>query len=61
MAERDFQTPSLHFNYNSVLPHELRLWTTGQKERWEYYDVEALRNYLDVILSVMPNPSSHLH
>lgn len=56
MAERDFQTPSIHFNYNTLLVGELRLWTTGTKERWERYDVEALRDYLELVLAEMPEP-----
>lgn len=53
MAEIDFQTPGLHLNYNIVLPHELRVWTTNNKERWEYHDVEALRNFLAFVLAEM--------
>jgi hypothetical protein len=56
MGEHDFQTSSLHFNYNSVLPHELRLWTRGTKERWTRHEIEALKAYLESVLAHMPMP-----
>jgi hypothetical protein len=57
MAEHDFQSPSVHFNYNTVLlPTELRLWTTGAKERLNRDDVEALHAYLTQVLALMPTP-----
>jgi hypothetical protein len=55
MAEHDFQSPSVHFNYNTVvLPTELRLWTTGAKERWNREDVAALHTSLTRVLASMP-------
>lgn len=56
MGEHDYQTPSLHFHYTILLPKELRLWTTGQKERWGYDEVEALRKYLALVLDEMTEP-----
>jgi hypothetical protein len=56
----DFQTPGLHCNYHPLLPDELRLWTTGQKERWALEDVRALRDYLtrvaEAMVQAQPSP-----